>query len=151
MPPTGLQQLCAFLILSSTCSLQVNRVFRITPRYFTDPERLNLTPKNCGSKKPGSFLFLVSATTPVLSGLPAVRLRCTVSLGSKGAHCTSPDTVFGNLPTTKVLCHLRNLESIPHFHGAWPTHHLPLGTMEVMATHLPAGSPWILQASWKIH
>jgi hypothetical protein len=29
-------------------------------------ERLNLTPKSCGSKNPWSFLFLVKATRPVL-------------------------------------------------------------------------------------
>ena len=44
-----------------TCSLQVNQESKINRRYLTDPEWLNLTPKNCGSKKPRRFLLIFNA------------------------------------------------------------------------------------------
>jgi hypothetical protein len=102
-PHTLLQahsKLRAFLTLTSTCSLQVNRESSTTPRYLTDPEKLNLTPKNCGSKKPWSSLFLVNAS-PVLSGLTNSPTSLHRVSTFERAHCMSPDTVFGNLPTAR--------------------------------------------------
>jgi len=112
-----LNRLCAFLILTTTCSLHVNRESRITPRYLADLERLGVTPNKCGSKKPGSFLFLVIATSYFLSGLTDSPTSLHHVCAVRRAHCLSPDTVFGNLPNARIhTCHLRALEYISHFH-----------------------------------
>jgi len=67
-----------------------------------DPERLNLTPKSC-AKNPSSFFFLVNATSPGLTDSPTSLHRIYTV---ERAHCMSPDTVFGNLPTARrhVTC-----------------------------------------------
>jgi len=95
-PPTGPQQIVSLPYLD---------IHMLPPRQPTDqdyPEildRRKLTPKECDSRKPGSFLLLVNTTSLCLSGLtgnPTSSHRiCTV----RSVHCISPDTVFGNFPT----------------------------------------------------
>ena len=114
-PHTLLQthnSLCAFLNLTSTYSPQVNRESRITCRYLTNPERLSVTPKKCGSKKLRSFLFFVNATSSVLSGLTdSLNLLQHIST-VKRAYCMSPDIY----PPQEDICHLRTLGYISHSH-----------------------------------
>jgi len=69
----------------------------ITPRYFIDPERLNLTPNNRGSKNPWSFRFLVKTMNPVLLGLTDSPTSMHHISMVRRAQSISPDTVFGNL------------------------------------------------------
>jgi len=56
----------AFLTLTSTSSFQVIRESSVPPRYLTNMERCKVCPNKRGSKNPGSFLFLVNETSPVL-------------------------------------------------------------------------------------
>jgi len=68
---------------------------------LTDPKKLDLTPKSSGSKNPWSFLFLVNATIPFLSGLTTSQTSLHHISTVERAHCMNPDTVFGNLPTAR--------------------------------------------------
>ena len=56
--PQAHNRLWAFLTLASTCSLQVSRESRTTPRSLTDIQWLRGTPKKFGSMKPESFLLV---------------------------------------------------------------------------------------------
>jgi hypothetical protein len=97
----------------------------MTPRYLTDPERLNLTPESCSSKNPWSFLFLVKAMSPVLSGLTDSPTSLHHISTVERAHCMSPDTVFGNLPTARR-----------HMTSAYPWIKTPLSLSLVIHDHL---------------
>ena len=81
----------AFFTLTSTCSFQVSRESRITPRYLTDMECCKVFPNKRGSTNPGRFLLLVKATSPVLSAL-SHKLSSPHHISTIfRAHCMSPD------------------------------------------------------------
>ena len=69
--------------------------------YLADMERFRVFPNRRGSKNPVSFLFLVSAKSPVLSGLTDRPSPAHHSSTVCTAHSMIPDTVFGNFPTTR--------------------------------------------------
>ena len=54
-------KLWAFLTLTSTCSLQVSRESRTTPKYFTSIEQCKLTPRKCPKKSGVSFPLWIQA------------------------------------------------------------------------------------------
>ena len=137
--PTGPQQMWAFLSLTSMCSLQVSQEARTTPRCLTNIEWRKAIPKRCGSKNPGSFLLIVNATSPVLSGLTYSPSSSRHISTVWRAHCMSPNTVFGNFPL-KDKCHLHILEY--KLHPLWTllSDHQQHGTIGALTRHLPMGS-----------
>jgi len=141
-------KLWAFITLPPTCSLHVNRESRIIPRYLNQPERLNLTQKTCGSKKPWRFLFLVNETRPSYRNWPTDRPRCTISLRLTGSTACVLIPCLRIYPQREKICQLRILERISQFHWAWWVNHLPPVNIEVVTTHLPAGSPWLSRDSY---
>ena len=64
-------------------------------------ERCRVFRNRRGSKNPGSFLFLVKATSPVLSGLTDRPSPPHHSSTVCWAHCISPDTLLGNFPIAR--------------------------------------------------
>jgi hypothetical protein len=91
----------AFQTLASTCSFQVSRVSRIIARYLAELEHRRVAPNSLGSKKPGSFLLRVKATSPVLSRLTDSPCPSHHPSTERRAHCMNPDILFGNLPTAR--------------------------------------------------